>query len=252
MDGVLTRNANFNTLWPTVTALDLPSEDQPPAESEYAAFAALTAPRPEPRLPNAGLRLLLLALKRELGVDALRVALECAGLPDYVDRLPPDNLEAPNGASELARLEQGVRELYGPRGAPPVLLRAGRALFDVELSTESRAINLLARLLRLFAFLPARLRQELVLRQVVSAMNERMNLGAVLEEDTRGYTIVVHDCPCCYRPPQPLPSCTILLGALQQARRWIGRPTLEVREVSCRNAGADACRFRIAPPSRPE
>jgi predicted hydrocarbon binding protein len=197
-------------------------------------------------MPNAALRRLLLSVEEVMGVDRMRDMLNHPGLSQYAGNYPPDDLEYGASFSLYGQIEQAIEDLYGPRGAPAILLRVGRETFHIEMKAQPTGIVLAGQALKSMPFIPQPAKMRLLLRQMVRATNKTLNQPARLEEDADGFMIVMDHCMCEYRPPHRQPCCLVTLGAFDEAIKWLTGKPFDVQEITCINIGADACRYRIA------
>src|SRR5690606_17309262 len=79
--------------------------------------------------PNKFARLTIEAMEEIMGRNGLNAILNLAGLQQYVDNYPPDNLEKGFDFSDFTALNVALEDMYGPRGGGGLALRAGRATF---------------------------------------------------------------------------------------------------------------------------
>ena len=70
--------------------------------------------------PNKFARLAIEAMGEIMGRNGLNAILNLAGLQQYVDNYPPDNLEKGFDFVEFTALNVALEDMYGPRGGPVV------------------------------------------------------------------------------------------------------------------------------------
>src|SRR5512135_1557085 len=70
------------------------------------------------------------SLEEVMGRNGLNAILNLAGLPQYVETYPPDDLDKGFDFADLSAICQALEEMYGPRGGRGLALRAGRAMFS--------------------------------------------------------------------------------------------------------------------------
>lgn len=205
---------------------------------------------PEERMmPNDALRILMLAVEEVLGADGLKTVLHKAQLERYIGNPPLKDLDLGARFSDYGAVEQAVEDVVGGRGAKAVLLRVGRATFNYGMREQSAVLGLAGQALRVMP-LPTTAKMKLLLEQMVSAANKTINQPTRLEEDADSFTWVVDHCICLYRPKHTAPCCSVTMGGLVEAMKWLTDKSFPVQEVTCMNLGADACRLRI--PKNPE
>lgn len=200
-------------------------------------------------LPNAALRLLFLSVEEVMGANGLKAVLNGAKVPQYINNYPPNNLEYGVTFGEYGRIEQAIEDFYGPRGARGMLLRVGRATFQYGLKEQSAVLGLAGQALKNMPFLSMQAKMKLLLQQMVGAANKTVNQPTHLQEDAENFYLVMDQCMCQYRPRHPQPCCLVTVGTFTEAMKWLTDKPFDVREITCLNNGAEACRYRI--PKRP-
>jgi predicted hydrocarbon binding protein len=200
---------------------------------------------PDRELPNAALRLLFLSAEEVMGADGMKAMLNGAHMPQFLGHYPPDNLEFGATLSQYGRVEQAIEDLYGTRGARAILLRTGRRSFQYGLKERPASLGVAGPSLESMAVISPQAKMQFLLRQMVAAADSLTNQPARLEEDAESFVVVISRCACEYRPRHRRPCCLVTAGALAEAMKWVTGRECQVQEITCLNAGADACRFRI-------
>ena len=90
-------------------------------------------------LVNALMRQALVAIEEVMGQKGLNAVLRTSHLDQYIDHLPPDDLNPAINASDYARLNQAIEEFYG-RGGRGILQRIGKASFEYAIREQSTSI----------------------------------------------------------------------------------------------------------------
>src|SRR5215831_5462827 len=80
--------------------------------------------------PNKFGLIILKSLEEVMGKNGLNAILNLAGLNNYIENYPPDNLEKGFDFTELSAIGVALEDMYGPRGGRGLALRAGRATFS--------------------------------------------------------------------------------------------------------------------------
>ncbi len=199
----------------------------------------------EHMMPNDALRLLFYAIEEVMGTDGMKAVLHGAKLESYIDNYPPKNLDLGVKFSDYGKAEQAVEEFYGPRGAKAMLQQVGRATFNYAMKEQPAVLGLAGAALKLMP-LNTTTKQKLLLEQLVGAALKLVNQPTHLEEDAESFMWVVDQCVCIYRPKHDAPCCYANVGAMVEAMRWLTDKIYSVQEVTCLNAGGDACRFQIS------
>jgi len=84
--------------------------------------------------PNKFGMITIKSLEEVMGKNGLNAILNLAGLNNYIENYPPDNLDKGFDFAELSAIGSALEEMYGPRGGRGLALRAGRATFSDALS----------------------------------------------------------------------------------------------------------------------
>ena len=198
---------------------------------------------PEDRpMPNAALRTLLEAIEEVMGENGTNTVLNAGGLDRLVGNYPPNDTEMEASFADYGAAEQAVEDLYGSRGARAILTRIGRTTFQYTLKEQPAILGVGGLALKA---LPMRVRMKLVLGNVTSAANTRVNQPSHLREEADAYYFVVEECPCRWRPPHDKPACFSTVGVVQEALLWATGKNFRVEEVACISKGASACVYRI-------
>lgn len=188
-------------------------------------------------------RLFLQALEETMGRQGLNALLNHTQRPFFITELPPDNLEREFDFAHVACLNQGLEELYGPRGARGLAVRSGRAFF--RLGREE--FGVLAGLgdLALRA-MPLHTKLKLGLRAVTRIFSQFSDQDGSIEEVRLYYLYHVIQCPVCWgrRAQQPIDHFHV--GVLEETMRWASRDLdFRVVQTQCAAMGDGHCVFRI-------
>ena len=195
---------------------------------------------PDRSLPNYRMRWLVLAIEEQMGAHGLRMILRQSELTRYLESPPPANDELQTQAAEYARLLTTVRTYFG-HGARGTLTRIGRSIFRQQLA-QRPLLN--ARRKVIGPFLSTQSKLAWILNQLAGEMAapdgqvrvSRAGGGFWLVDETGDRTLgVVAEQPICWS----------VVGELAEAVTWMTREELPIREVDCRAAGKQACRFAI-------
>ncbi|HEY4688781.1 MAG TPA: 4-vinyl reductase [Anaerolineae bacterium] len=196
-------------------------------------------------MPNANLRLLLVALQEVMGENGLKAVLKQGGLERYIDNFPPDDTNRNAKFSEYGQVQQAVESFYGgPRGARAMMRRAGHATFQHTLKSRPAILGLVGVAIKV---LPEGTRMKFILDRIAKASTDEVNLPAHVEEHEDHFLFVANACTCVFRSRDPKlgPCCFVTAGVLEAAVEWATGKHHTVKEVSCLQNGDDACRYRI-------
>ena len=83
--------------------------------------------------PNIWGRSILTSAEDILGENGINALLNLAGMADYIGNLPPDDIKKAFPFTHVARLQQGLYDMYGPKGARVFATRGGEETFQHSL-----------------------------------------------------------------------------------------------------------------------
>jgi predicted hydrocarbon binding protein len=193
--------------------------------------------------PNKLGRFYLIALQDVLRQSGFVALLNWVGLSHYAESLPPNNWERGFDFSDLARLDAGLSDLYGPRAGRQLGFRSGQRFFERGLKGLGYLSGLGDLALRT---LPMHTKSKLGLNALARFFNQRSDQGTHVEEQTLFYSYHVYPCPVCWDRKAREPVCYFMAGMLQEAMGWLNSgQNFRVREALCIAAGNDQCVFRI-------
>jgi len=194
--------------------------------------------------PNKFGLIIIKALEDVMGRNGLNAILNLAGLNQYTENYPPDNLDKGFDFSELSSLGIALEEMYGPRGGRGLALRAGRATFSDAL----KDFGALAGASDLaFKVLPLQAKLRIGLPAMAKIFSQISDQKSTVEEKDNEFIYTIHKCPVCWgREGLDKPVCFIATGLLQESLKWIsGGSEFRVNESRCHAMGDEVCEFVI-------
>jgi len=194
--------------------------------------------------PNKFGLITLKSLEEVMGKNGLNAILNLAGMNNYIDSYPPDNLDKGFDFSELSALGTALEDMYGPRGGRGLALRAGRATFSDALKNFG-ALAGVADLA--FVVLPLHAKLRIGVPAMAKIFSQLSDQLSTVEEKDNEYIYTIHKCPCCWgRHNEDKPVCFISTGLLQEGLKWVsGGNEFRVNESKCIAIGDDVCEFVI-------
>jgi len=194
--------------------------------------------------PNKFGLITIRSLEEVMGRNGLNAILNLAGLNEYIENSPPDNLDKGFDFSELSAIGTALEEMYGPRGGRGLALRAGRATFSDAL----RNFGALAGVADLaFVVLPLQSKLRIGLPAFAKIFTQLSDQHTTVEEQDNEFIWTIHKCPCCWgRVGVDKPVCFIATGLLQESLKWVsGGNEFRVNESKCVALGDEVCEFII-------
>jgi predicted hydrocarbon binding protein len=202
------------------------------------------------RIPKSGLyypnkigRIYLMAMEEIMGKNGLNAILNSAGMQQFIDNYPPDNLSKEFDFADWSTLNAALEDMYGERGGRGLRQRAGRASFNQGLKTfgalagaSDLAFRVLPLSIKLKVGVPS-------MAKVFSSVSDQKS--EVTETETE-YLYTMKPCPCCWGRKSTKPVCFDGIGVLQAGLEWVsGGRSFKVYESKCTAMGDDVCLLNI-------
>lgn len=202
-------------------------------------------------IPKAGLYypskfglIMIKALEDVMGKNGLNAILNLAGLNNYIDNYPPDNLEKSFDFADVSSINIALEEMYGPRGGRGLALRAGRSTFADALKNFGALAGAgdLA-----FKVLPLQAKMRIGIPAMAKIFTQVSDQHSTVEEHENEFVYTIHKCPVCWgRTGVDKPACFIAVGLLQEGLKWVsGGNEFRVNESKCIALGDPVCEFII-------
>lgn len=190
------------------------------------------------------------AFEEVMGRNGLNAILNLAGLQQYINSWPPDNLDKEFDLAYYTALHVALEDMYGRRGGRGLALRAGRTLFADALKGfgAMAGVGDLA-----FKVLPLQAKLRVGLPAMAGIFRQFSDQVSFVhdEGDKYVYTYEMVDgqrrCPMC-APDRTAerPVCYTGQGLLQESVRWVsGGHEFKVDMVTCFACGDDKGRYYI-------
>jgi hypothetical protein len=191
-------------------------------------------------LPDLFIRSFWQAAAQEMSVYSLNMILLRAGLDKFVEGEKDLPKTAQVSVSEFGLFQHALREYYG-RGARGLLTRAGRGTWEIMAHNLPWQRALHSHLLH---YLPFSYKTRLALNQLRTLLSYP---GSWTQVSREGRDLYYLDCSGLGISELKVgePVCWTMLGLIQGALESVTYRSFEVDEVSCREAGSEACKFRV-------
>ncbi|NDJ84739.1 MAG: 4-vinyl reductase [Chloroflexi bacterium] len=193
--------------------------------------------------PNKFALIILMAMEEIMGKNGLNAILNLAGLSEFINNYPPDNLEKEFDFAYVTALQVALEEMYGPRGGRGLALRAGRATFAEGL----KGFGALAGVGDLaFKVLPLPQKLKIGLPAMANILTQFSDQISRVHEEEDKFIYTLERCPMCWKRKADRPVCYIGQGLLQEGLRWVsGGHEFKVDMASCIAKGDDMGRYVI-------
>jgi predicted hydrocarbon binding protein len=178
--------------------------------------------------PNRWPRIILTSTEEIVGEKGVNALLNMAGLSEYINNYPPDNMKKEFPFDHVGKLQQAFWDMYGPRGARAFATRAGEKTFNDGLESfgsvakAGKAVMKVGSLER---------RISLGLNFFAKFFNTVSDQVVSVEENDKEWLWVLEKCPMCTKRSADAPVCHLAVGVLQGALAF----------------AAEGVRFRITP-----
>jgi len=193
--------------------------------------------------PNKMGRILLVAMEEVMGRNGLNALLNLVELRQFINDLPPDNLEKEFDFAHISNLLRGLDEIYGPRGGRGLALRGGRAIFSRGLKQFGALAGVgdLA-----FKVLPLQTKLKIGVPAVARIFTQFSDQQSRVEEYDDHFLYYIERCSMCWGRETDRPLCHVAVGILQETLRWIsGGLEFRVDIIECIGQGDKAGILRI-------
>ena len=191
---------------------------------------------------NALMRQALVAVEEVMGKNGLNAVLRMSSLEQYIDNLPPDDLNPSVKSSDYARLNEAIESFYG-RGGRGMLRRIGKASFQYAVREQSALLGLAGVALKL---LPRKQQMRFILNSMANALKKtNRQVQVEVEEADNTFVYVARTCSVCYGRQSDKPICHLYVGSIGEAVRWATGQPYQVQETHCIAKGDPYCRFEV-------
>jgi predicted hydrocarbon binding protein len=193
--------------------------------------------------PNKFARITIEALEEVMGKNGLNAILNLAGLSEYINNYPADNLEKEFDFAYFTALCSALEDMYGPRGGRGLALRAGRATFADAL----RGFGALAGVGDLaFKVLPLAAKLKIGIPAMANIFTQFSDQISNVRDEGEKYIYTLERCPMCWNRKADRPVCYVGQGLLQEGLRWVsGGHEFKVDISTCIAKGDDMGRYVI-------
>ena len=193
--------------------------------------------------PNKMGRIVLLAMEEVMGRNGVNAILNLARLKTLVNSYPPNNFDRQFSFDEVGAIQQALDDMYGPRGARGLALRAGRACFKYGIKEFGPVLGIADLAFRL---LPLGMKLKVGFEVFAETFNKFSDQIVRLSEDEEHYIWIIDRCPVCWKRRTAEPCCHLAVGILQDGLYWVSSgKSFHVEEVDCIAKGDATCTILI-------
>ena len=193
--------------------------------------------------PNRMGRIILSAMRSELGPDHLPEVLRAAGQEQYLEKMPLGNLERQFPFETVSRLQAGAEQVFGVRAGRQANYRIGRGTLGMGLKDFDPLLGIADLPLRL---VPLGMKFRVGLDVFARVFNQFTDQIVKLSETDTHHLWIIERCPVCWQRSSQEPCCQLAGGLLEEAIYWgTGGRRFRIEESECVAAGGATCTFSI-------
>jgi len=192
--------------------------------------------------PNKIGRLTFLSLEEVMGPNGVKALLRLAGLDQFIDAYPPNDLKKEFPFEAIAATSMALGTMYGPRGARGLELRAGRVAFTLGLKEFGPLLGMADLALKL---MPVTMKLKIVLNATAQTFDRFSDQASHVEEERTKFIYHITKDPNSLRSDPGL-NFYIARGILEEATAWVsGGRRFSVEQVTCIALGDPTTAFEI-------
>jgi predicted hydrocarbon binding protein len=193
---------------------------------------------------NMTYRVVLLGIQEIVGKNGLKSVLNYTGLKQYIDNFPPNNHDKEKCmASEIARLDQGVVEVFGANGAYAVLFQVGKMQAKWGLEENPDIVEAAKKAIE---DLPEREKVKTALEMTAATVSAEVGVNIWIEQEGEDFLYKSKEVSHCFDRISETPLCNVSDGFLVGILAWAtGSNNWVAREESCMSMGETNCTFRV-------
>ncbi len=194
--------------------------------------------------PNKIGRIILLATEEVMGRNGVNAVLNLAKLKHLVNNYPPNNFDRQFRFEDVSGIQHALEEMYGPRGARGLALRAGRACFKYGIKEFGPVLGISDLAFRL---LPIGMKMKVGIEVLAEMFNKFTDQVVRLGEEEECFIWMIERCPVCWHRRASEPCCYLAVGVLQESAYWVsGGKNFAIEETTCIAKGDAACTILIS------
>ncbi|MBN1309953.1 MAG: 4-vinyl reductase [Anaerolineae bacterium] len=216
------------------------------AEAKPAAPKKAEAQEEEGKIyyyPNKWARVILTSAEEVMGAQGVAALLNLSGMKELIGNYPPDNMKKEFSFEQVGKLQAGIWEMYGNRGARVFATRAGEQSFKGGLS-QFKSVAAAAQVAMKVGTLEAKVK--LGLEFFCRFFNSVSDQVVEVSEDDKHWIWTITRCPVCWGRKTDEPCCHLAIGVLQAAFAWVTEgKKFRILETECKAKGDENCVIKI-------
>jgi predicted hydrocarbon binding protein len=193
--------------------------------------------------PNKWARVMLTSAEEVMGAQGVAALLNMSGMKELIGNYPPDNMKKEFSFENVGKLQQGIWDMYGNRGARVFATRAGEQSFKDGLS-QFKSVAAAAQVAMKVGTLEGK--AKLGLEFFSKFFNSVSDQVVEISEDDKHWIWTITRCPVCWGRKSEEPCCHLAIGVLQAAFAWVSDgKKFRIQELDCKAKGDKNCIIKI-------
>lgn len=195
--------------------------------------------------PNRMGRVIVAALRAELGRDRFNEVIRASGQPGLgTSSLLPNNLEKRFPFETISALQAAVETVFGEHEGRRLNYRVGQGTFELGLKDFDPVVGMADLPTRV---IPLGMKFRVGLDVFARVFNQFSDQVVRVSDSERYYLWIIERCPVCWGRRSAEPCCQLAGGLLAEAAGWAsGGRRYAVEESACLARGDAHCAFQIA------
>lgn len=194
-------------------------------------------------IPNSMMYITLVTIEDIIGKNGLNSLLNHVNLNKYRDNYPPNDEKNEVPIVEFSSIIGGLIDIFGEKGARPILYNSGRRGFQVVLEKNPAMFGLVGLGLKMMS---KRKRLEKIFKVGAEGTNKVFGENQRFYVSDEGLVCELFDCYWCKGIKSEGCICFGEVGLDAEVAKWATGDEHEVKEVSCRARGDDVCKVIIS------
>ena len=193
--------------------------------------------------PNIWGRSILTSAEEILGENGVKALLNLAGMQEYIGNYPPENIKKAFPFSHVAKLQQGLYDMYGSRGARVFATRGGEQTFQHSMDKYDKVQRAAQAAMSIGS---TEVRHRVGLQFFSKFFNTVSDQVVRIDEDDTYWYWIIEVCPMCWERTANEPVCHLGVGVLNAASFWAtGGKRFRIQEIECKAMGDENCIYAL-------
>ncbi|RMH01330.1 MAG: 4-vinyl reductase [Chloroflexi bacterium] len=185
--------------------------------------------------PNKWARIIFTSAEEIAGKQGLAALLNLAGMSEYIDNYPPDDMKKEFPFEKVGRLQQAFWDMYGNRGARVFATRAGEQSFKDGLQSFGSVAKAAQAAMAIGS---VEKRISVGLAFFAKFFNTVSDQVVSVDEDEKSWYWNLIKCPMCTGRKEDSPVCYLAVGVLRAATTWASNGhQFRITPIKCQAMG---------------